>query len=313
MESAMNPEFLQAAVDEHYRLEARLRSNPDFRRLEAVRRLIALYAPGAEIPVQIDPIFSPEPARSATRPAPTPNPDPSPTNLSSSAHVPSGPQPTSRQGLYTRGNSQSSRIKTAAAEHLVKTRKRATSGEIYNAIVSKGVEVGGKRPAGLVAAELSSSPIFDHTPEGYGLREWSNGGSPQTAAADPVLWPDPRAGISRPTPSSDQRTTVSRPVARSDPPDRTSGRGGWTWGNSKTSRIQAAAEDYLRATGRRARGGEIYRAIASKVEINAKKPAALVSARLTSSALFDRTSEEGYGLREWSDGAAANKNGLSAE
>jgi hypothetical protein len=305
MESTIIPEILQSAIEERYRLEARLRSNPDFRCLEAVRRIIELYAPGAEVPVPTDPISYAAPAGSVTRPAPTPNPDPSPTNLFSSASVPSGPQPTSGQGLFTSGNSQSSRIRTAAAEHLMKTRKRATSGDIYNAIVSKGVEVGGKNPAGLVAAELSSSPIFDHTLEGYGLREWSNGGSPQTAVADPVLWPDPRASISSPTPSSDQRTTDSRPLDHSDSPDRSSGRGGWTWTNSKTSRIRDAAAEYLRTKGGRAKGGEIYQAISSMgVVVGGKAPAAVVCARLTSSPIFDRT-REGYGLREWSDGGAA--------
>lgn len=310
MELARTPDILKAAIEESYRLEARLCANPDFRRLEVVRRIITLYAPGAEVPARIDPISHPdpisypEPAVSAIRAAPTTDPDPSPTNSSSREPDPSDPQPTSRQGLNTWGNSQSSRIRAAAAEHLMKTRKRATSGEICKAIVSKGIEVKGKKPAALVAAELSSSPIFDNTPDGYGLREWSNAGPPQNAPADAALRPDPRAGISRPTPSSDQPAIGSRPIAPS--PDRTSGRGGWTWGNSKTSQIQAAAEDYLRATGRRARGGEIYRAIKSKIEINAKKPAALVSSRLTSSATFDRT-REGYGLREWSGGAAPRK------
>jgi hypothetical protein len=176
MESAMNPEILQAAIEERYQLEARLRSNPDFRRLEAVRRIIALYAPGAEIPVPIDPILSPEPAGSVRRPAPTLNPDPSPTN-SFSSPTPSDPQRRSGQGLWVWGNSQASRIKGAAAEHLMETRKRATGGEIYKAIRAKGIEVRGEKPSATVSACLTSSPVFDHIRgEGYGLREWSNGG-----------------------------------------------------------------------------------------------------------------------------------------
>ena len=55
--------------------------------------------------------------------------------------------------------------------------KRATGGEIYNAIVETGVEISGSstRRSGIVCARLSRAPaIFDHTPEGYGLREWSD-------------------------------------------------------------------------------------------------------------------------------------------
>src|SRR5260370_18621678 len=114
MESAVIPEILQAAIEEGYRLEARLRSNPDFRRLEAVRRVIALYAPGAEVPVPIDPISYPEPAGSAIPPAPTPTPDPSPTNSAPSPPNPSDPRPTSRQGLWTWEDSQAARIRAAA-------------------------------------------------------------------------------------------------------------------------------------------------------------------------------------------------------
>jgi len=117
MESSIIPEILQAAIEERPRLEAKLRSNPDFQRLEAARRIIAAYAPGAEGPVPIYPIQFSEPAGSAVRAAPTSNPDPSPTdsfsgapmpfdplptsNSCSSPSIPSGPQPTSRNGLWT--------------------------------------------------------------------------------------------------------------------------------------------------------------------------------------------------------------------
>ena len=177
MEATRIPEILKAAIEERYRLEARLRSNPDFRRLEAVGQIIALYASAAEVPLPIDPISYPEPAKSAIRAAQTPNPDPSSKNSSSSPPMPSDPQPTSRQGLWTWDDSQRKRIRDAAAEHLMKTGKRATSGEIYRAILSKGIEVRGKKPAAVVAAALTSSSELDHIRgEGYGLREWSNGG-----------------------------------------------------------------------------------------------------------------------------------------
>jgi hypothetical protein len=39
------------------------------------------------------------------------------------------------------------------------------------------VVVGGKDPAAGVTARISASAIFDHTPQGYGLREWTGGGA----------------------------------------------------------------------------------------------------------------------------------------
>jgi hypothetical protein len=58
--------------------------------------------------------------------------------------------------------------------------KRATSGQIYRAILGKGVEVRGNNPSAVVAAQLTAcGAVFDHIKrEGYGLREWSNGDAP---------------------------------------------------------------------------------------------------------------------------------------
>src|SRR6516162_9010017 len=119
LESAITPEILQALIDERYRLEARLRrSGPDFRRLETVCRMIALYPPGAEVPTALDPISYPEPAGSEIRPAPTANPDPSPTNSSSSAPIPPDRPTGSRRGSWEYTNSKASRMRDAAAEYL---------------------------------------------------------------------------------------------------------------------------------------------------------------------------------------------------
>ena len=128
------------------------------------------------------------------------------------------------------------------------------------------------------------------------------------ARVDPILCPDLQGSIPRTAPLPDQPAKTSRPAAHSDPPDRISSRR-WTWGNSQSSRIRAATVEYLREKGKRARGGEIYKAIASKgVEVSSKKPVAVVCARLTASAIFDRTSE-GYGLREWSDRSSPHNDG----
>jgi hypothetical protein len=57
---------------------------------------------------------------------------------------------------------------------------------------------------------------------------------------------------------------------------------------SQTSRIQAAAVDYLRQKGKRATGGEIYQAIASNgIEVTGKKPVTTGCARLNASKVFD--------------------------
>jgi hypothetical protein len=118
MGSNMTPDILQAALEERYRLEARLRSNPDFRRLEAVRCIIALYAPAAEVPATVDPISCPEPAESTLRSAPMPNSDLSP-RISSSDRLTSTDAPvSSRRGSWSYTNSQASRMRAAAAEYL---------------------------------------------------------------------------------------------------------------------------------------------------------------------------------------------------
>ena len=175
LESAITPEILQALIDERYRLEARLRrSGPDFRRLETVCRMIALYPPGAEVPTALDPISYPEPAGSEIRPAPTANPDPSPTNSSSSAPIPPDRPTGSRRGSWEYTNSKASRMRDAAAEYLEEIGRRAKGIEICEALLSKRTEIGGRKPSATLCGNLSSSPIFDHIPgEGYGLREWS--------------------------------------------------------------------------------------------------------------------------------------------
>jgi hypothetical protein len=82
------------------------------------------------------------------------------------------------QGGWTKGNSESARICAGAAEYLRETGRRARSGEIYKALVAKGVSVGGTKPFARVSSRLGRSPLFDRTRDGYGLREWSNGPGP---------------------------------------------------------------------------------------------------------------------------------------
>ena len=166
----MTPDFLQAALEEFYRLEVLLRANPDFQRHEALRRAIALYTPEAQSIVPLDPLAHRIP--SATK---TTLPTPGPTSSTLTPPTYPDPSPRSRAGRYTWTNSQQSRIREAAAAHMKQTGHRQTGGQIYKAILSKGVEVQGKKPAAVVSAALTSSPDFDHiTRQGYGLAEWSN-------------------------------------------------------------------------------------------------------------------------------------------
>jgi hypothetical protein len=164
-------EILETAYQERLRLELALRSNPDFQKLEAVHRLINLYEHQAQVPVAADPILRPDRRGNNARPSPSPD---QPAQISDSVPRPDPADRISRR-RWTWGNSQTSQIQAAAAAYLRTTGKRATGGEIYKAIASEGVEVGGKKPATVVCARLTSSPIFDRTPKGYGLREWSDG------------------------------------------------------------------------------------------------------------------------------------------
>jgi hypothetical protein len=344
MESPPTPEILQVAIEEGYRLEGRLRSNPDFRRLEAVRRIIAVYAPGAESPVSISPISHPEPASSATRSAPTPRPDPLSTNSASSPPIPSAPEPKphadpilrrdpstelphrvpspdishpipdtpriSPRG-WTWTNSQTSRIRAAAADYLRKIGKRAHGGEIYRAIVSEGVKVNGSNPTATVSARMSTSPIFDRTREGYGLREWADASARRNSQvpsrAGQISHPDPADRASSYGPVQDPNPLPKMSSSRPPTPSGRSPGGGRTRANSDSARIRDAAVEYLRETGRRATSGEIYHALLSKgVTVSGKNPVSGVAARLSkgpSRNIFDNTLE-GYGLREWSDGNA---------
>ena len=191
LESAITPEILQALIDERYRLEARLRrSNPDFRRLETVCRMIALYPPGAEVPTALDPISYPEPAGSEIRPAPTDAKGNgigqnmllgrTPTNSSSSPPMPPDPPTGSRRGSWWVTNSKASRMRAATAQYLEEIGRRAKGTEISKVLLSRGIEIGGRKPSSTLSAELTQSPMFDHIHgQGYGLREWSNDGEPQ--------------------------------------------------------------------------------------------------------------------------------------
>jgi hypothetical protein len=175
VESDTVAELLQAAYNERQRLESLLHSDPVFQKLRAVRRIIDLYQHATQPPAPADPILRPDPQRSISRPYASPD---QPAKIS---HPRSDPPSRISRSRWKRGDSQSSRIQAAAADYLRQKGKRATGGEIYKAIAAKGIEVGGRDRTAVVCARLSRAPaIFDHhTPEGYGLREWSDAGAPR--------------------------------------------------------------------------------------------------------------------------------------
>jgi hypothetical protein len=176
VESKTRPEILQVAIEERYRLEAVLRSNSDFRRLEAVRRVVELYE-RAE-PTRVDPVVNCDLPVSTVRPDPVPNPDQPEIIQASDPQTTPDSRLRPRRRRWTLADSQTSRIRDAAADYLRTKGGRAKGGEIYKAIASKGVEVSAKKPVAVVCARLTASPIFDRTSEGYGLREWSDRSSP---------------------------------------------------------------------------------------------------------------------------------------
>lgn len=130
----MTHELLHAARAEEQALEAQLAGLPVFQRLQAVRRIIELYANGSTEPVRAV----------ALKPSP-----------------------------HGQGKSQTAIILAAAVAHLRESGKRATSGALVRALAEKGVQVGGKKPSATLASYLSHSALFDNVAgEGYGLKDW---------------------------------------------------------------------------------------------------------------------------------------------
>jgi hypothetical protein len=180
MESRTTPEIVQALIKERYRLEASLRSNPDFRRLEAVLGLIDLYERVAEVPTRADLVADADLSGKTVPSDRMANPDLSTTTPSSHSSTAPDPPAKRRRGGWTRNNSQTARILAAATAYLRAKGRRAKGTEISRALVSNGVTINTQKPSAIVAARLSSSPIFDHAAEGYGLPEWSNRSAGET-------------------------------------------------------------------------------------------------------------------------------------
>lgn len=165
------------------------------RALEAVLRLVELYAAERHIEILPEAAGRTDPPRSIAHTGPiSPNavsPPNSPRYVeppgriaqSGSGGIPPIPELTeqrepmtkNRRGGWTKGNSTSARIRTGALEFLRQIGRRAKGPEILRALEAKGLVINSKDPAALVSSRIGRSPLFDRTYEGYGLREWSNG------------------------------------------------------------------------------------------------------------------------------------------
>ncbi len=139
-------DFLVPLRVEKARLRAHLETIPEFQLYEHVSRLLAEYERGlpAALPPASPPVeTSPPPAPGAPPPAGRPE-----------------------AGMLA--------IQEAAAKFLSRRRSRATSPEIHEALIRRGLMEPGERDRRRVTSYLSrDKETFDNTPgEGYGLVKW---------------------------------------------------------------------------------------------------------------------------------------------
>jgi hypothetical protein len=142
----MSAELVRAARAEEQRLLRELESTPLFRRLEAVRALLAEYG-ASSMPT----------AKEGA-------------NAASVAPARSRAPSTRRAGSLT------TQVITATADYLREQQRRAQSLEILQALRARGIEVTGRNPKAVAASILSNSDLFNNVRgEGYGLAEWGSG------------------------------------------------------------------------------------------------------------------------------------------
>lgn len=140
------PDILRSARKEEAELVKQLEHNPLYQRLVAVRQLIATY--------------------SATIPAPTPAPA-----------VVAPQQVVRRIAPAEMVEKVKAHIRSTindfadAAEAVIQDRGRPVPRkELYDALVARGIEIGGKDPLNTMSARLYNSKRFTSTPEGYVIR-----------------------------------------------------------------------------------------------------------------------------------------------
>ncbi len=146
----MASEILAMAYREREQLQAELRANPTWQKLQQVQKLIATYealegASDNAKPLTVKPLSS----------------------------------PTARQG------SKVAMVDEVVSKHLKKTGVRASSGDLLPIVQEAGIEMTGKIPAKSLSSLLTTSKRFNNLKGfGYGLAEWGDTLGPN--AVDPA-------------------------------------------------------------------------------------------------------------------------------
>ena len=146
-------DFLEAARAEERRLLAELEAIPAFKRLKAVRATLNAYSGE----------FAVTSGSMTMNVAGAPGRESGKHGLDLAVPNP-GRQPQSKRSLWL----------NSATNYLRQKGNRATSGELVEALTSRGIDLGGKNPAWKLSSILSSSHDLDNVRgKGYGLKEWS--------------------------------------------------------------------------------------------------------------------------------------------
>jgi hypothetical protein len=149
-------DFLEAARAEERRLLAELETTPAYKRLKAVRAILDAYTGEFAVTSNSMTIAVAPSQEGGKGDRDLAIPDP-------------GRQPQSKRSIWLNG----------ATNYLRQKGARATSGELVEALTSRGIDLGSENPAWKLSSILSGSPDLDNVRgKGYGLKEWSkpNGG-----------------------------------------------------------------------------------------------------------------------------------------
>jgi hypothetical protein len=162
-----NNQMLEIAEAEVRRLRAELEKTPAYKRLKAAEELIATYRGNPEI----DP--------------------PQKASIAEKANSEKAAAAQLDEMIGKPRQTKTAQVEAAAVEYLAHKGRRATSGEILPAVVSKGIDVPGKVPSKTLSSYLSNSKRFDNVPGfgGYGLVEWNGRRTapPSTDAEQPAV------------------------------------------------------------------------------------------------------------------------------
>jgi hypothetical protein len=124
IESNLTPKILQALIAERYRLEALLRPNPVYQRLEAVRRMIETWERTSKV-TPLEPVANFDPSEGIVPPHVEHNSGYVPRIRAPAITVLPDPPTSSRRGSWSYTNSKASHMRAAVAEYLEEIGRRA--------------------------------------------------------------------------------------------------------------------------------------------------------------------------------------------